>query len=331
MIIILGGYVMLYWSVNKGLISLKGAGLMTLISLTAYLLFPFLLKRIEIQSITLLLFLFVLSGMAMVLLIEEKRRPILKINFETNINMGKIKDIMDKMNMPESIERIKMRAKSIIDRMGERLNGLVFNARNNAEKQGKEYTARHTDKNIRNEEYMNIDNHLDDIEEDISYVDFKKKSSKYESLFSPRHSKETIVENNIGAQEQIDIQKLELEISENQHSTSTKEAETTLAAASEVEPDAAVEEKSSLTIEQCIDKAFLLKESGMIWEAIEYYIEALDKKPDDQLMLWIVVDICSLYKQQGKDDMAKEMMQSFIESFGDEMDAKTKEEILRNI
>lgn len=259
LIIILGGYVLLYWSVKKDLISFKGAGLITLTSLVVYLLFPFLLKKIEIQSTTLLLFLFVLGGIAMVLLIEEKKD-----------------------------------------------NTLVGNDNITENKKA--------ENNIRNEN--NMDNLLND-EEDISYVDFEKKSSKYEKMFLPRRMKEIKPVNDPKEQEQRD----------SNVSLSTEDLETNdIVAAVTEETD-----KKALTIEQCIDKAFVLKESGRFLEAIEYNIEVLDRKPDDQLMLWVVVDICSLYKQLGNDEMAREMMQSYIESFGENMDEKTKEELLKNI
>jgi len=57
----------------------------------------------------------------------------------------------------------------------------------------------------------------------------------------------------------------------------------------------------------------------------------LEKKPDDQLILWIVVDICSLYKQLGQNELARETMESYMNTYGTSLDPAMKEELLKNI
>lgn len=53
-----------------------------------------------------------------------------------------------------------------------------------------------------------------------------------------------------------------------------------------------VQNRNSLTIEDCINEAFRLKGAGDFESAILYHMYALDKKPGKELTFWIILDIC---------------------------------------
>ena len=83
----------------------------------------------------------------------------------------------------------------------------------------------------------------------------------------------------------------------------------------------------SLTIDDCINKAFELKTNGDLEGSILYYMYALDKQPDKHLVFWIVLDICSLYKNLGQVDMAREILNGYAQTYGEIIDSTVKCEI----
>jgi hypothetical protein len=87
----------------------------------------------------------------------------------------------------------------------------------------------------------------------------------------------------------------------------------------------------SMTIEECIDEAYRLREAGDAEGAILYYMYALDKQPQKDLTFWIILDICVLYKSLGQQDLALDILNGYYDIYGDEMDSSVKEEIIRNL
>lgn len=87
----------------------------------------------------------------------------------------------------------------------------------------------------------------------------------------------------------------------------------------------------SPTIEIFIDKAFELKTEGNYEEAILNYMYALEKGPDKDLVFWIVLDICVLYKNLGQSELAAEILEGYISNYGELMDESVKMEIERNL
>ncbi len=87
----------------------------------------------------------------------------------------------------------------------------------------------------------------------------------------------------------------------------------------------------SLTIEECIEEAFRLKEEGDSEGAIIYCMYALDKKPPKELTFWIVLDICVMYKALGQHELALDILNSYYDIYGEIMDASVKEEIEKNL
>lgn len=87
----------------------------------------------------------------------------------------------------------------------------------------------------------------------------------------------------------------------------------------------------NLSINDCVDEAFRLKELGDLEGAILYYMYALDRKPGKDLVFWIVLDICVLYKSLGQADFAHEMLSGYVATYSDVMDSSVMEEIERNL
>jgi tetratricopeptide (TPR) repeat protein len=87
----------------------------------------------------------------------------------------------------------------------------------------------------------------------------------------------------------------------------------------------------NLSVNDCVDEAFRLKELGDFEGAILYYMYALDRKPDKDLIFWIVLDICVLYKNLGQIDFAQEILSGYVDGYSDVMDSSVREEIERNL
>lgn len=87
----------------------------------------------------------------------------------------------------------------------------------------------------------------------------------------------------------------------------------------------------NLTMDQCINEAFRLKESGDREGAILYFIYALDRKPRKALIFWIVLDVCVLYKELNQVDLAKDILTAYMENYRDFMPAAVREEIESNL
>lgn len=78
-------------------------------------------------------------------------------------------------------------------------------------------------------------------------------------------------------------------------------------------------------------KAFSCKGEGKKQEAIEYYFKALEHRPDKQMIFWIVLDICTLYKQLNLNKLAVSILESLVSRYGDVIEPDIKEEILNNL
>ncbi len=90
-------------------------------------------------------------------------------------------------------------------------------------------------------------------------------------------------------------------------------------------------EDSAQGIEQYIDTAFRLKANGDLEGAILHYMYALDSSPDRELVFWIILDICVLYKSLGQTELARDILESYIAGYGDVMDIAVKNEIVNNL
>lgn len=91
----------------------------------------------------------------------------------------------------------------------------------------------------------------------------------------------------------------------------------------EEEPASEGEDQSVSSLEQCIDKAFDCKENGDMEDALLYYMVALDYKPQRELAAWLVVEICSLYKDLGQTDKIREFLDEILNTEMGTVEMKT--------
>jgi hypothetical protein len=63
-------------------------------------------------------------------------------------------------------------------------------------------------------------------------------------------------------------------------------------------------------------------------EAIEYYMKALQRQPDVEMILWIVLDVCALYKQLGLNELAISILETMANQYGTVIKPEVKKEIM---
>jgi tetratricopeptide (TPR) repeat protein len=90
-------------------------------------------------------------------------------------------------------------------------------------------------------------------------------------------------------------------------------------------------ESNENNIDSYIDEAFKFKQNGDYESAIIYYMYALDSKPENSLVFWIILDICVLYKEMGQAELARQILEGYVEIYGNVMDKQVKDEIERNL
>ncbi|HEY5586571.1 MAG TPA: hypothetical protein VIK78_19030 [Ruminiclostridium sp.] len=95
--------------------------------------------------------------------------------------------------------------------------------------------------------------------------------------------------------------------------------------------------EESVKLESVIDanslvlKAFESKNVGRKEEAIEHYIEALRYGPDNEMIFWIVLDVCSLYKQLDLIELAKNILEGLVSEYRDLIRPELKRQIMINL
>jgi len=100
--------------------------------------------------------------------------------------------------------------------------------------------------------------------------------------------------------------------------------------------ESAVEENASGYIlnkgELLVLKAFDCKVKGHKEQAIKYYTKALNYNDlNSETVFWTVLDICTLYKQLGLNDLALSILNGVSERFGDAIRPKIRAEINNNL
>lgn len=91
------------------------------------------------------------------------------------------------------------------------------------------------------------------------------------------------------------------------------------------------EDKAYNNVNDYIDQAFRLKEAGDLEGAILHYMYALDSNPPRDVVFWIVLDTCVLYKELGQIEFAKQILESYVSAYGDVMSLSVRTEIERNL
>lgn len=84
-------------------------------------------------------------------------------------------------------------------------------------------------------------------------------------------------------------------------------------------------------LDECIDEAFRLKEAEDREGAILNYLYALDHNPEDDMVFWLVLDICVLYKELGQVELARDILVNYVDKYKDVMDESVRLEIERNL
>jgi hypothetical protein len=80
-----------------------------------------------------------------------------------------------------------------------------------------------------------------------------------------------------------------------------------------------------------IDEVFSLKQGGDLEGALLCYMEALDRQLDEELVFWIIVDICVIYKTLGQVELARDVLQSYMSRYGHIMSNAVRQEIEQNL
>lgn len=89
--------------------------------------------------------------------------------------------------------------------------------------------------------------------------------------------------------------------------------------------------QAGMSLGECVEEAFRLKECGDLEGAILYYMYALDNSPQKELVFLIILDICTLYKTLGQVELAREILESYADGYGGQMDDFVRAEIERNL
>ena len=86
-----------------------------------------------------------------------------------------------------------------------------------------------------------------------------------------------------------------------------------------------------LDLGSCILKAMEYKGAGRKAEAIECYMTALEKSPTSEMVFWIVLDICALYKQLGLSTLAQSILDGLAVQFDGAIAPEVRAEIMNNL
>ena len=84
-------------------------------------------------------------------------------------------------------------------------------------------------------------------------------------------------------------------------------------------------------VQSLVVKAFESKDKGRRAEAVEYYMKALQQNPDREMLFWIVLDVCTLYKQLGLAALAQSILEGIVENYEAVIRPEIKEEIIKNL
>lgn len=87
----------------------------------------------------------------------------------------------------------------------------------------------------------------------------------------------------------------------------------------------------NLSIDECIDMAFLHKQKGEPELAVLYYMNVIDKHLPKDLALMVLLDICALYKEMGNPEVAKNVLEGYLAKFSEMLDTEEKTEIEKNL
>lgn len=96
-------------------------------------------------------------------------------------------------------------------------------------------------------------------------------------------------------------------------------------------PEAKLNKSSTMDVSDAkalVLKALQKKSDNKKEEAIECYMKALQLQPDSEMILWIVLDVCALYKQLGLNELAISILNSLASQFGTVIKPEVKKKIM---
>ena len=96
-------------------------------------------------------------------------------------------------------------------------------------------------------------------------------------------------------------------------------------------PEAKISKLSTVDVNAAkalVLKALQKKGDNKKAEAIECYLKALQQQPDSEMIFWIVIDVCALYKQLGLNELAKSILESLSIKYGNVIRPEVKKEIM---
>ncbi|PYG87282.1 hypothetical protein LY28_02187 [Ruminiclostridium sufflavum DSM 19573] len=125
--------------------------------------------------------------------------------------------------------------------------------------------------------------------------------------------------------EQLAAAETEVQVAEIPDNINIPESEPQIPApeAEQNKASAAMEDAKSLVF-----KALQKKGDNRKEEAIVYYMKALQLQPDSEMLLWIVLDVCALYKQLGLNELAISILEAVACQNGTAIKPEVKKEIM---
>lgn len=85
------------------------------------------------------------------------------------------------------------------------------------------------------------------------------------------------------------------------------------------------------TVQSLVAKAFENKAAGKKDLAVECYMQALEHEPDKEMIFWIVLDVCTLYKELGLQELAKNILEAIVLRYDTAIKPEIKEGIISNL
>ncbi len=136
------------------------------------------------------------------------------------------------------------------------------------------------------------------------------------------------------SEQQVELEAVELEVAiedvEQQVELEATELEAAIIEAESASTANNIDLKQ-LDLNSCVLRAMEYKDAGRKSEAIEYYMAALEKAPKREMVFWIVLDICTLYKQLGLSILAQSILEGLASEFGDAIAPEVRAEIMNNL
>ncbi|MGE5329769.1 MAG: hypothetical protein ACM3KR_09710 [Deltaproteobacteria bacterium] len=318
-ILIIALFVILFLLIKYNKISTGSALALLVLSITAFVFLPNIILKWGFVRALIILILFVLFGMELVIMLEE--RDLSKLKIENISGIFNFQELIKRFNLSQRFKFIeKIISFKKVEELAEKKENVLI-----TEPQ---------------EKIIPVEQDVVDFltsNENISYVDFEKKDEQYGDIFSKfirgeipaSEVRERISKKETGAARE--------EIPKPDHKIRSKNEVKKAPKKQKKEHKEGVNHvlnsegsEIQMTVEKFIDSAFAAKTEGKYLEAIEYYIQALEKKPEEQLILWIIIDVCSLYRELGQEDIAKEMIKSYIETAGNSISQEVIDDLKKN-